>query len=219
MEDSKLIAKKRDQQGSANARRLRHTGSLPGVIYGDGEEATAIQLGMHDFELLLHHHASETMLVEIAVEGEGDVTALVKEVQHHPVTGDLLHADFQKVAADKPIQVDIALGIIGEAAGVKAGGSLEIVMHTLGVECLPGDLVESIEVDVSEMEIGDTLHVSDVKLGAKLKLLSDPEAIVVSVAEPRAEEEEEEEEIGEEAAGSAEPEVISEKKADDEDAG
>ncbi len=219
MEDSKLIAKKRELQGSSNARRLRKSGSLPGVIYGDGEDATAVLLGMHDFEQLLHHHASETMLVEIAVEGEGDVTALLKEVQHHPVTGDLLHADFLKVAADKPIQVEIALEIIGEAAGVKAGGSLEIVMHTLGVECLPGDLVESIEVDVSEMEIGDTLHVSDVKLGAKLKLLSDPEAIVVSVAEPRAEEEEEEEEIGEEAAGSAEPEVISEKKADDEDAG
>lgn len=218
MEESKLIAKKRDQQGSSNARRLRHAGSLPGVIYGDGEEATAIQLGMHDFELLLHHHTSETMLVEIAVEGEGDVTALVKEVQHHPVTGDLLHADFQKVAADKPIQVDISLAIIGEAAGVKAGGSLEIVMHTLGVECLPGDLVESIEVDVSEMGIGDILHVSDIKLGAKLKLLSDPESIVVSVAEPRAEEEPEEEGELAEAAGGAEPEVINEKKADD-DAG
>jgi len=219
MEDSKLIAKKREQQGSANARRLRHAGSLPGVIYGDGEDAAAIQLSMHDFELVLHHHASETMLVEIAIEGEGDVTALVKEVQHHPVTGDLLHADFQKVAADKPIQVDIALDISGEAAGVKAGGSLEVVMHTIGVECLPGDLVESIEVDVSEMEIGDILHVSEIKLDTKLKLLSDLEAIVVSVAEPRAEEEEDEDAVGEEAAGSAEPEVISEKKADDEEAG
>jgi len=216
MEDTKLIAKKRELQGSANARRLRKSGSLPGVIYGDGEEATAVLLGMHDFEQLLHHHASETMLVEIAVEGEGDVTALLKEVQHHPVTGDLLHADFLKVAADKPIQVEIALEIIGEAAGVKAGGSLEIVMHTLGVECLPGDLVESIEVDVSEMEIGNILHVSDVKLDSNLKLLSDPEAIVVSVAEPRAEEEEEEDVLGEGAADAAEPEVISEKKADEE---
>ncbi len=217
MEDTKLIAKKRELQGSANARRLRKSGSLPGVIYGDGEDAMAVLFGMHDFELLLHHHASETMLVGIAIEGEGDVTALLKDVQHHPVTGDLLHADFLKVAADKPIQVEIALQIIGEAAGVKAGGSLEIVMHTLGVECLPGDLVESIEVDVSEMEIGDILHVSNVTLGSALKLLSDPEAIVVSVAEPRAEEEEEEEDVlGEGVADAAEPEVISEKKADEE---
>ena len=218
MEDTKLIAKKRELQGSSNARRIRKSGSLPGVIYGDGEEATAIQIDMHDFEQMLHHHASETMLVEVAIEGAGDVTALVKDVQHHPVTGDLLHADFQKVDANKPIQVEIALAIVGEAAGVKAGGTLEVVMHALAVECLPGDLVESIEVEVSEMEIGDVLHVSDIQLDSKLKLLSDPEAIVVSVAEPRAEEEETEEgEFGEETAGAAEPEVISEKKADEED--
>jgi len=217
MEDTKLIAKKRDLQGSSNSRRLRKTGNLPGVIYGEGEEATAIQLDMHDFEQLLHHHASETMLVEIDIEGEGTVSALVKDVQHHPVTSDLLHVDLQKVSADKPIQVEISLAPIGEAAGVKAGGTLDLVMHTISVECLPGDLVESIEVDVSDLEIGNTLHLSDLKLGAKLKLLSDPEAIMVAVSAPRAEEEEVEE-VSEEAEG-AEPEVISEKKADDEEAG
>jgi len=221
MEDTKLIAKKRDLHGSSNSRRLRKAGSLPGVIYGDGEDAMAIQLGMHDFERLLHRHASETMLVDIEVEGEGTVSALVKEVQHHPVTSELIHVDLQKVAADKPIQVEITLGIVGEAAGVNAGGVLDLVMHAIAVECLPGDLVDSLEVDVSEMEIGTILHVSDVKLGAKLKLLSDPEAIVASVAEPRVEEEPEEEELAEgaEAAEGAEPEVISEKKADDEEAG
>ncbi len=217
MEDTKLIAKKRDLQGSAHSRRLRRAGTLPGVIYGDGEEATAILLDTHEFEQVLHHHASETMLVEVAVDGEGAVTALVKDVQHHPVTSDLLHVDLLKVAADKPIQVDIQLETVGEAAGVKAGGTLDLVMHTLAIECLPGDLVESIEIDVSEMEIGNILHASDIKLGAKLKLLADPDAIVVSVAEPRVEEEEEEE-ISEEAA-SGEPEVISEKKADEEEAG
>jgi len=118
MEDTKLIAKKRALQGSSNSRRLRKTGALPGVIYGEGEDATIIQFDMHDFEQLLHHHTSETMLVEIDVEGEGNVSALVKEVQHHPVTGDLLHVDLQKVSADKPIQVEISLVPIGEAAGV-----------------------------------------------------------------------------------------------------
>lgn len=221
MEDTKLIAKKRDLQGSSNSRRLRKAGSLPGVIYGDGEDAMAIQLSTHNFERLLHHHASETMLVEIEVEGEGNVSALVKNVQHHPVTSELLHVDLQKVAADKPIQVEITLGVVGEAAGVKAGGVLDLVMHSISVECLPGDLLDSIEVDVSKMEIGSILHVSDVKLDAKLKLLSDPEAIVASVVEPRAEEEPEEEELAEgvEGAEGAEPEVISEKKADDEEAG
>jgi len=221
MENTKLIAKKRDLNGSANARRLRKSGSLPGVIYGEGEEATPVQIETHAFEQLLHHSASESMLVDIAVEGEADASVLVKDVQHHPVTGDLLHVDLLKVAADKPIQVEIALELVGEAEGVKAGGILEHTMHTIAVECLPGDLVESIEVDVSGLEIGDATYVSDIKLGSKFKLLADAEAIIAAVSAPRAEEEPEEEELAEgaEEAEGAEPEVISEKKADDEEAG
>lgn len=213
MEDTKLIAKKRDLQGSSNSRRLRKAGSLPGVVYGEGKEATPVQIETHALEQLLHHHTSETVLVDIEVEGEGTVSVLVKDVQHHPVTSELVHVDLQKVSADKPIQVEIALKVVGEAVGVKTGGILDLIMHSLAVECLPGDLVESIEIDVSEMEIGNTLHVSDVTLAPRLKLLSDPEAIVVSVAEPRVEEEPEEE-VAE--AEGAEPEVISEKKAEEE---
>lgn len=215
MEDTKLIAKKRDLQGSANSRRLRKAGSLPGVIYCEGKEATAIQLDTHAFEQVLHHHSSESVLVEISVEGTGDITALVQDVQHHPVSNDLLHVDLFKVDADKPIHVEIPVEVVGEAAGVKVGGSLDIVMHAIEVECLPGDLVESIEVDVSDLEIGDSLHLSQVKLSAKLKSLGDEEAIVLSVTAPRVEEEEEEAEVVEGDAG-AEPEVINEKKADEE---
>lgn len=215
MEDTKLIAKKRDQQGSSNARRMRKAGTLPGVVYGDGKEATPVELDIHAFEQLLHHSASETMLVDIEIEGEGSSSVLIKDVQHHPVTSELVHVDLQKVAADKLIQVDINLEVSGEAAGVKAGGVMELVMHTIAVECLPGDLVESIEIDVSELEIGSVLHASDLKLDSKLTLLTDPESIVVSVAEPRAEAEPEEVE-GEEGEEGAEPEVISEKKDEEE---
>lgn len=215
MEDTKLIAKKRDLQGSSNMRRMRKAGTLPGVIYGDGEEGSPIQIETHIFEQLLHHHTSDTIMVEIEVEGEGAVSVLVKDVQRHPVTSDLMHVDLQKVSANKPIQVEISVVIVGDAAGVNAGGLLDLVMHSLSVECLPGDLVDSVEIDVSEMEIGDVLHVSDIKLDSKLKVLSDPEAIIVSVMEPRVEEEPEEEGI--EGAEGAEPEVISEKKADEEE--
>ena len=100
MEDTKLIAKKRDLQGSSNSRRLRKSGNLPGVIYGEGEEAVPVQIETHAFEQLLHHHASETILVDIEVEGEGNVSVLVKDVQHHPVTSELVHVDMQKVAAE-----------------------------------------------------------------------------------------------------------------------
>ena len=212
MEETKLIAKKRDLKGSPNARRLRREGALPGVIYGEGEEAVAVQLDSHEFEQVLHHAASETMIVEIELEGEGVVRTLVKDVQHHPVTSDLVHVDLQKVIAGKPIQVEIALELVGEAAGVKAGGILDHTMHSIAVECLPKDLVEAIEIDVSDMEIGTALHVSDLQLGAEFKALVDGESIVASVSGPRVEEEAEEGEVAE----GAEPEVISEKKADEE---
>jgi large subunit ribosomal protein L25 len=209
MEDAKLIAKKRDLKGSANVRRLRNAGTLPGVIYGTGEEPIAVQFDMHDFELVLHHHASETMILDIELEGEGTISALVKEVQHHPVTGDLLHVDLQKMDAKTTIHVEIPVEPIGEAEGVKMGGTLDQVLHSLNIECLPGDLAETIEVDISGLEIGDVLHAGDLKLPEGFKLLDDPDAVVFSVSGPRSEEEEDDE-----AADSAEPEVITEKKAE-----
>lgn len=210
MEDTILVAKKRKLQGSSNARRMRREGVLPGVVYSEGKEAVAVQLDTHEFELLLHHHTSETLLVEIDLEGEGVLPVLVKDVQHHPVTSELVHVDLLKVAADKPIHVEIAIEVVGEAAGVKAGGLLELVQHAVAVECLPGDLVEAIEVDVSGLQIGESLTAAELPLGSKLRLLGDADAIVVAVTEPRVESEEEEG-----GAGAAEPEVISAKKAEE----
>ncbi len=215
MEDAKLIAKKRDLQGTSNSRRMRRAGSLPGIIYGEGKEASPVQLDMHAFEELLHHHATETLITEIAMDGAGDVSVLVKDVQRHPVKGSILHVDRLKIIAGQAIQVDILLSLVGEAAGVKEGGILDQVMHSISIECLPRNLVESIEVDVSEMGIGDTLCVADLALGTKFTTTIEEDAIVASVAVPRAEEEPEEEGLADAAEG-AEPEVISEKKADDE---
>ncbi len=212
MEDTKLSAKKRDLQGSSNSRRLRKTGNLPAVVYGEGKEAISIELNTHAFEQLLHHHASETVLVEIDLEGEGVLSALVKDVQHHPVSNDLLHVDLQKIITGQLIQVEIALELVGEALGVKEGGVLDHTMHSISVECLPKNLIEAIEVDVSDMEIGAVLHVSDLDMGANFKVLADAKAIVASVAEPRVEVEEDE---ASDATVNAEPEVITEKKAVD----
>jgi large subunit ribosomal protein L25 len=206
MEDAKLIAKKRDLKGSGNSRRVRRAGDLPAVMYGEGKEATSIQLNAHEFELLLHHHTSENVIVELAIEGEKDVTVLVKSVQHHPVTGEMLHVDLQMISMDKPITVEIALELVGDAAGVKMGGTLDHIMHSIEVECLPGDLVELIEIDVSDLEIGDAFLVSQIPANPKLTLLAEDDAVIAAVSEPRVEEEEE----SEEAAG--EPEVITEKK-------
>jgi large subunit ribosomal protein L25 len=203
MEDKKLIAKKRDLEGSSNARRLRGVGTLPGVVYGGGKDPVAVQVASHEFELILHHHSSESLLIEIALEGEGDISVFVKDVQHHPVTSDLLHVDLMRVEAGKAISVDIDLELVGEAAGVKAGGIVDQVMHSVGVECLPADLVEKFKVDVSGLEIGQSLQISELNLGSKYKLLVDEEAIVVAVHGPNSEEEADGED--------AEPEVIGEK--------
>jgi large subunit ribosomal protein L25 len=137
------------------------------------------------------------------------MSVLVKEVQHHPVTSELVHVDFMRVEADRPISVDIEIELVGDAAGVKAGGVLDQVMHSIGVECLPADLVEKFEINVAKLEIGQALHVSDLKLDAKYKVLVDDEAIVASVSGPTVEAEAESE-----GEASAEPEVIGEKKAE-----
>ncbi|VGO15319.1 50S ribosomal protein L25 [Pontiella desulfatans] len=207
MEDTKLIAKKRDLEGSSNVRRMRNAGSLPAVIYGDDKESVSVELNMHEFEQVLHHSASESIIIDVEVEGEGVTSVLIKDVQHHPVTSDLMHVDLFRVTAGQVLAVDIQLELVGEAAGVKAGGTLDHVMHSIEVECLPKDLVEKIEIDVSEMGIGDALHVSDLQLGAKFKALVDEDAIVAAVAAPRVEEEEDED-----GSAASEPEVITEKK-------
>lgn len=206
MEDIKLIAKKRTGQGSSEVRRMRSAGILPGVIYSGGGDAVSIQLDMHAFEQLLHHHTSESLIAEVELDGK-PIPVLVKDVQHQPVTSDLLHVDLQQVNMSEVIQVEIELDLVGESAGVKAGGVMEQVVHAVEIECLPGDLVESLSVDVSALEIGDTLTAADIKLSDKFTLLSDPEMVVISIGGPRSEEEEEVN--GDEAT---EPEVLTEKK-------
>ncbi|MBN2162823.1 MAG: 50S ribosomal protein L25 [Pontiellaceae bacterium] len=206
MEDTKLIAKKRELEGTANVRRLRSAGSLPGVVYGADKDPVSVVVDLHDFEQILHHHTSESLIIAIELEGEGDMSVLVKDVQHHPVTSDLLHVDMMRVEANRPITVDVAIEVAGEAAGVKAGGILDLVMHSISVECLPADLVECFDIDVSKLGIGQSLHVSDLDLGDKYKVLVDGEAIVASITGPQSDSDDEDE--------GSEPEVIGAKKAE-----
>lgn len=210
MEKTKIIARKRELDGTSNARRMRSSGGLPGVVYGSEKAPVSVELNAHDFEQILHHAASESLLVDIDLEGEGTLSVLVKDVQHHPVTSELLHVDLMRIAANKPISVEIPLEIVGESPGVKMGGILDQVMHEIEVECLPGDLVESFDVEVYGLGIGDTLHVSDLGLDERFKLLVDADAIVVSIAAPKTADEE-----GEEGEEGAEPELVDEKKSED----
>lgn len=213
--DAKLIVTSRDEKGSPNARRMRRAGQVPGVIYGDGGEAREVSLPQHEFQQMLHHHAGEQMMVALELDGK-DLSVLLKDVQHAPMSSDILHVDFQEVSMTKKLKVQIALELIGEAEGVKTqGGVLDHTLYSVEVECLPGDILEKIEVDVSELALGDVLTVKDINLDkSKYEILMDDELAVASVLAPRVAVEGEDEEEGEEGAESDGPEVITEKKED-----
>lgn len=190
--------------------RLGHVGQIPAVLYGQGREPLSIAIDRHEFELFSTHHSGAT-LVELKVEGEKKpVNAMVREVQRSPVKGNVLHIDFVAVSMTEKIHAAIPLHLVSDPEGVKAGGVLTVNLHELNVEALPGDLPEALEWDVASLEMGDTLHVGDIKAPAGIELLDDPEAIIASVQAPRVEVEEEE------GVEAAEPELIGAKEATEE---
>jgi len=200
-----LTAYDRDVIGKAS-HRLAAENRIPAVLYGTGRESLSISLDRHEFELMIAHHSTTSTIFELAVEGEKKpVNALIREMQTNPVKGTIIHVDFLAVAMDQLITAAISLRYVNDPAGVRAGGVLTTNFHEINVEAKPGDLPEAIEVDIASLEIGDSLHVSDIVVPAGVTILDDPEEVLISVQAPRLEVEEEIE--GEEV----EPEVIGEK--------
>tara|TARA_B100000927_G_C16469242_1_gene470878 strand:+ start:610 stop:1248 length:639 start_codon:yes stop_codon:yes gene_type:complete len=211
---SKLIVKKRNNQGTSSSRRMRSDGLLPGIIYGSDKESDIVEMNLNQVEKILKNHSSDSVLIEVDLEDEGSVRVLLKEVQYHPVTSSILHVDLQRVVAGKPIQVDVAIELNGEPEGVKSGGIIDHKIHSLSVECLPKDMIESIPVDITNLEIGDSLTVSDITVTSKIKILTDENSQVISINAPKVIDsgDEETEEADE---TSAEPEVITEKNEEE----
>lgn len=211
-------ATRRDATGTSSSGQLRRAGELPAVVYGKGESGICIRLNHHDFEQMLGHHQSEHMMLDLKIEKDPAQRVLLKEVQHHPVTGHAIHADFQVVALDERLRVEIPVELTGEPVGVtRDGGILEHLLREIEVECLPKDLIESVSVDVSHLEIGHHLSISAIQLDPDLyKILTDPEIAIASVSAPRLEEEEPEKEEGAEA-GEEEPELVKEKEEEKEE--
>lgn len=213
MKETKLTAKVRTAKGSAAAGRLRRMGDIPAVVYAEGRPGLDIQLNEHDFVMMLRSHRSESMILDLAVEGtEKPFKVMLKAMQHHPISGRIIHVDFYEVSMTRVIEIEVPVKLMGVPTGVaNEGGMLEHVLRTLTLECLPGDVIEELELDVSGLHVGKTLRVKDVALDAsKLKVLDDPEQVVASVAAPRTETEKTAEE--EAAAATAGPEVTTEKK-------
>ncbi|MFV0337434.1 MAG: 50S ribosomal protein L25 [Chthoniobacterales bacterium] len=204
----KLSAKPRTSTGSNAVKKLRAQDLIPAVIYSNKQDAENLELSRKEVETLLSHAAGESLLVELNIEGKGEQLSLIQEVQHHVVTRNVLHVDFHAVSATEEIEAEIPLEPHGEPVGVKNyGGVLQQNIHALNVRCLPQNLPQIITVDVSELGLGESLHISQIALPKGVEATADGELSAFIVTEPRVSETTQVE--GETAS---EPEVIAEKK-------
>jgi len=213
----KLKAETRTNVGRSAVRKLRARGLIPAVIYGGKNEPQALQVAAREINAMMSHASGENVLVELAIAGEDSSrTALVQEVQHSPVGGDIRHIDFHAVSMDQMIQAEVPLEPTGIAVGVKTfGGLLEQSLRSLAIECLPADLPDRITVDVSQLNIGDSIHVRGIQLPSGVTAKVQPDLTAFSVVAPVVEEEPI---VAEAEAAAAGPEVITEKKEEAEGA-
>jgi len=235
MKEVTLEVHARSTSGKGVARKLRAAGRLPAVIYGQKEEPTPIELDQHKFAATMRQAAGEKMLLSLNVDGStSDKKAIIKDIQRDPVSGKMLHIDFQHISLTEKIKTEVPIKLIGTPTGVKDfGGIMTFNLRKVNVSCLPTDIPDAFEINVEEMKINDSLHISELDAG-KVEILDDPEETVVSVIPPTVIKEDvveegeegvegEEGAEGEAAEGaeeeSAEPEVISEKKAEERQAG
>jgi large subunit ribosomal protein L25 len=210
----KLTAQRREATGRSAIRKLKARGIVPAIVYGGKDKPQPLQVSRRDISLMLSHASGENILVELEIAGEkGSRMAMIQEIQHSPVGGDVLHVDFHAVSMDEKIEADVPLEAVGVANGVKNfGGLLEQSLRTLEVECLPRDLPDKITVDVSALNIGDSIHVRDIQLPAGVAAETQADLTAFSVVAPAVEEEP----VAEVAEAAAGPEVIKEKKEEGE---
>jgi large subunit ribosomal protein L25 len=212
-------AESRSETGKNANRRLRTRGMIPGVLYGTGKEAVQVAVSPREIGAILKSASGENTLFDLDLGGDRR-KVILKEFQREPLRGKLLHADFYEVALDKELQVTVHVELTGTPVGVKVqGGIVDFVTRELEVECLPADIPEKILLDISGLELNKHLRVSDLSLGDKVKVLADPDVVIVHVVLPKAE-------VAAEAvaaegateAAAAEPEVIKKGKTDAEGA-
>jgi large subunit ribosomal protein L25 len=209
----RMKAAARPELGTTAARRLRRTGVLPAAVKRLSGVSESVGLDAHAFENTMRHHSGDTLLVTLDLGG-ADVTTLLREVQHDVISGLAIHADFGEISLTKKLRASILIKLVGEADGVKTGGGiLEQTLRHVDVECLPADLVEAVEVDVSALKLGQSLTVGAIALGPGYTVLTNAGISVATVVAPAAEEVVEVVE-GAVAAG-AEPEVITKGKKEE----
>src|SRR5262249_7927838 len=221
IKDITINAASRDGFGKGPTRRLRAHGMIPAAVYGEGEQALAVAVNAKEIAGILRSDTGHNTIFKLALPGDGGEppTVMIKDWQVDPVKGRLLHADLMRLSMTTATQVEVAVEAIGEPAGVKLqGGILDLHLREVEIECLPGDIPERLQVDVSHLMIGDHVLVSDLVYDReKITILKDQNQIVAGVLAPRMiEEEVKPAPEGEEAPATAEPEVIKKGKAEEE---
>jgi len=220
MKSVPLKAYPRTQTRRGGVKKLRDTGRVPAIIYGRQAKPQNLEINAKEIGDLIHHSASENLLVDLSVENDARAKrlALVQEIQHHPLDGKVLHVDFHEVAENEKVIVHVPVETVGEAAGVKnSGGVLEHILFKLKVRCLPKDLPEQIIVDVTSLELGKAIHLGEIKAPAGVEIIGDKNAPVVVVAMPRTEEEEVAATTTDETVAAGDVEMIKEKKEEGEE--
>lgn len=219
MASAQLKAELRSETGKGANRKLRASGRVPAVVYGHGEETRKLTLDAHDLARILSSVHVENTIIDLDIAGEGTVRTLVREIQSHAWRDAVLHVDFYQIHAGETLTVAVPVRFVGTAPGVKAGGMLQHTLDEVEVRCLPDAIPEFFEVDISGLDIGDSVHVSVIRLPEGVELLEDPERTVCSVLPPTVIREE-----GEEAETAAaaepegeEPEVIGRGRDEDEE--
>ena len=182
----KLNVDIRKENGTSAARRTRLQNKVPGVVYHSGVEGIPLSIEKNSLNKALK---TGQMIFEIKV-GDEDQFVLVKEIQYHPVTDDIIHIDFQKVKEDEKISLDVAVRSVGDAQGVKLGGILVQMLNSVSVKCKPSEIPEFLEIDVTEMAINTNLFVKDISLPDDVEILTAEDIAVISVQEPKEEKEE-----------------------------
>jgi len=217
MATANLNATPRAETGKGAARKLRHAQRIPGVVYGHHREPQSVAVDTRELERLLEQVAPETTVVELQIDGR-TMRTLIREIQRHPYKRDILHVDFQELVAGELITVDVPIVLIGSAEGVRAGGTLDLVLREITVEVDPSNIPNHIDVDVTSLGLNDSLHVRDLKVAEGVTVLDEMDATVCVVIPPRVEAEAPTAEAaveGEEAP--AEPELIRKTKEEGEE--
>lgn len=199
-----LKAEDRKRTGTGMLKRMRREGFIPSVVYGGGSDNRNVKISAKDFRDMIATSASANVLVDLELDGGGQQLAFVKDLQHDPLSGNILHADFLAINEATEITAQIPVVLNGEALGVKLGGQLEQLLYTIEIKCLPKDLPETIEGDVSDLDVGDALHVGGMQWAEGVSPTLGEDVVVALAAKARLapiEEADDEDELGEGAEG------------------